>query len=662
MDYQLGLELREDTANSNPQPIGRWRQFLGIRDAASVRVVAALGLISAALLVFLLMADKPWGGEIAKRLASGKDLKLEHFIIQGTWWGALVGLTGSSLALVFQSWWSRPRTAVFPDFQPPSAKTRKLVWLFAFAAMAIGFMPRWQRLSHSLWNDEEMHLRNYVWGEYGPQSDGSLKFDPVTWREALFYNKKGNNHLWSSIEGRLGQWASGNDWSGTSTFSERGLRLLPWTSGILTIGVVVLLGAALGSPRSGLAAGLILALHPWHVRWSVELRGYSTMLLAITAGLYFLLRALQTNRWRWWIAYSATQALFLLCFAGSVYVAAAQNVVALMIVWRSGAPVSVRSCGAARVVVCGIFSLIPVALLMGPSVPQIAAYLKTSHGYASIGPEWFVDFWSHLVTGVRRQGDSPATNAGIGLNDLMASQPWRGWVVLGLMPAVVLAGLYFLLRQDWRTRLCAGTLLVAGALSLAHNASSHTAFVTWYLLFLLPLFVLAVAWAGKGFMSLNTKALASLPLLLAALCSVVSLPALQKVVRVPRQPIREVVAAMRGGVSPALTNADPRVLSASFGDGARQMLSYDPRLHILKSPAELSALMAQAETEGRPLFLTFRDREGMMVEEPELFAAVTGNPQWQRLADVQGMEAMFSYEVYRYAPQEMESLRLKPAP
>lgn len=653
MDHQLGLELR------GPALKERLRRFCGTRDHANVALVAVLGMVVAGLLVFLLAADKPWGGEIAKRLASGRELKLEHFITIGTWWGGLVALLGCVLALAFQGWWSLPRTAVYPDLQPVSAKSRKWTLIFAFAAMAVAVGPRYQRLGHSLWNDEEMHLRNYVRGVYEPQADGSLKFDAVTWKEALFYNKKGNNHLWSSIEGRLGQMISGNDWSQTSTFSERGLRTLPWLSGILTVGLVVLLGAALGSPRAGLAAGLLLALHPWHVRWSVELRGYSTMLLGITAGLFCLVRAFQTNRWRWWLGFAAAQAVFLLCFAGSVYVAAAQNLVALICILRSPAPRVVRGCSAARLVVAGFLSLVPVALLMGPSVPQIAAYLKTAHEYTPIGSSWLVDFWSHLVTGVRFQGDAPGLSAGIGLNDIRAQSPWRGWMVLGGIPLIVVTGLFFLFRQDWRTRLVAGTLLLAGTLSLIHNSASHTAFVTWYLLYLLPVFVLAVAWAGKGIMALNPRALASLPVLLAVLCTVVSLPALARIISVPRQPIREVVAAMRGGVSPALTQADARILTASFGDGARQMLSYDPRLQVLKSKADLEALTAQAGKERRPLFLCFRDRAGMSQDAPDLVAAITDNPQWQRLPDVQGMEAMFSYELYRYAPEEIQTLQLK---
>ena len=637
----------------------KWQQFRESRDPASLRVILALVFIAAGLAVYLIAAPKPWDSSIVRRLAAGKDLKLDQFIQIGLWWGAAAGLGATSLSLATVRWWSRPHTAVYPNLHPPSPAAVRWTWLFALAAVLLAIWPRSARLDHSLWNDEEMHLRYYVMGDYEPVADGSLAFDPVTLQESVFYNKKGNNHLWSALEVRAGHALSGHDWSPGSGFSESGLRTAPFISGLLTVAALVLLGGVMGSPRAGLAAGLILALHPWHVKWSVEIRGYSTMLLAITVGLLCLVRALETNRWRWWLGFAITQAVFLLCFAGSVYVAAAQNLVALLCIWRSRTAWAVRRSSALRLTVAGIFSLIPVALLMGPSVPQISAYLKEHHTYAAINTAWFTDLWSHLVTGLRPTGDAPGLSAGWGVNDLISSASWRGWVIFGMIPALTLTGLFFLFRQDWRTRLVAGTLLFSGILALAHNTLSHNAFVTWYLLYLVLLFALALAWAGKGLQSLHPKIPASLPLLLPLIFSLTTAPALHKITTVPRQPIREVIAAMRG-VSPALTSADPSILTASFGDGARQMLSYDPRLRVLKSPDELYSLIGLATSSQRPLFLCFRDRAGMTAEEPQLLAAVTEDPRWQRLPDIQGMEAMWSYEIYQFAPGSIERIGLKP--
>ncbi len=643
----MGLRLKQ-----------QWPQFRQSRDPVALRVLWAMATTLVLLSVYLVSGPNPWENSITKRLASGKPLKLEQLITLGLWWGALTAWLAALFALATVKWWSRPQTAVYPDLQPPTTRAVRWTWAFALAAMALAVWPRLARIDHSLWNDEEYHLRTYVWGTAKPDGADRLQFDAITWPEAVFGNEKGNNHLWSSIEVRLGHALTGHHWEQGSTFSERGLRTFPFLSGILTVGLMVWLGAALGGPRAGLAAGLLLALHPWHVRWSVEIRGYSTMLMAVTAGLLCLVNALQTNRWRWWCGYAVAQALFLLCFAGSLYVAAAQNIVALAVILSSGSPASVRKGGASRLVLAGIFSLIPVALFYGPHVPQIAAYLKTSNEYAPIGIGWFADLWSHLVSGLRPAGDAPGTSQGIGLPDL-TSVPWKMWMVFGLFPVFCVLGLALMLWKDWRTRLVAGTLLLAGILAIGHNALSGSPFLTWYVLYLIPLFILSLVWGTLALIRWQPKALASLPLVLVVGFILVTAPALERIMHIPRQPIRETVAAMRG-VAPALQENPPGILTASFGDGARQMLSYDPRLRLLKTPAELESLIAEATTRAQPLYLCLRGPATTATEHPSLFKALTSDPRWQLLPPVLGMEAMLSYDIYRFAPEAAGRIQLNP--
>lgn len=637
----------------------RWIPFRNSRDPASLAVLGALALAATLLGLFLVLGPNPWEPSLLKRLAAGKPLKLDHFIQIGLWWGALASFGASLLALATAPWWSPPLAPVFPDPAPPSPRAARWTLLFAFAAMLLAAWPRLARLDHSLWNDEEYHVRTYAWGSYSPAPDGSLAFQPISWKEAIFENEKGNHHLWASVESRLGHALSGHDWSSQSTFSETGFRLFPCASGILTVGLLVLLGAALGSARAGLAAGLILALHPWHVRWSVETRGYSTMLLAITASLFCLVRAFQTNRWRWWLGYAAAQSLFLLSFAGSVYLAAAQNLVALALIFTSPAPFALRRASAARLIAAGILSFIPTALLLGPHLPQIAAYLHSAHDYAPIDASWFADLWAHLVTGLRPTADPPHSSQGIALADLLAAAPWKRAFVFGLIPLLAALGFFALLRQDWRTRLVAASLVLAALLALAHNALSGTAFLTWYLLYLLPIFALSLVWGALALAKALPRSPSSLPLLAALLYSLLTAPALARIINVPRQPIREAVAAMRGR-APALQTADDPILTASFGGGARQMLSYDPRLRILKTTADLENLTQLALTSHRPLFLCLRGLDSLPAECPELCAALASDPRWQPLPPVLGMEAMLSYHLYRFAPDAIPKISLQP--
>lgn len=638
-------------------PVPLWRRVAEARGSAGAAMLAACVIVVAGLLTFLLAGEKPWSAEIAKRAASGKSYRLDHLITIGTWWGALAAGVLMAGVLALQRWWSVPQPAVFPAAADGVPARRRTVVLLALLAMAVAIPTRVMRLDHSLWNDEEMHLRNYVWGEYGRNAEGGLTFRPVTWREALFYNRKGNNHIGSTIECRLAQAVAGGGWGENSVFRERVLRTPAFVSGILTVGLMVVLGCLLGGPRAGLAAGLLLALHPWHERWSVEMRGYSTMLAGIAGGLICLIRALQTNRWRWWMGFAACQAVFLLCFAGSLYVAIAQNGVAMACILFSGAAREVRRCAAFRLVLAGAWSALPVAVLFGPSVPQVSNYLRQPHDYSPMNVAWFVDLWAHVASGLRPTGDPPGKSLGIAVSDLAAEQPWRGWVIYGVLPVLVAWGLIRLLRQDWRTRLVTGTLALAGLIACLQNATAGTAMMTWYLLYLALLFVLALTWSVEG--RSRSPRWRSALLLVAGLFAATVYPALRTIAGIPRQPIREAVLVMRGR-SPALADASDYALTASMGSAARQMRSYDPRLQVVDSVDGLRELIARSQDESRPLLFCVRGASTATGPERELLEAVTGDPGWQLISPVLGMEEMLSYEIYSYGGY-VPSLRIHSA-
>ena len=633
-------------------PAAKWQHFRDSRGPATLGVLLVLTLLAIGLAVLLVTAPQPWDNRPASSPASALANHFHAHFHSSLWWGAAAGMAAVLVGLASAKWWSLPHIAVFPRLRPPSRSIVRWTWLFALAATLLAIWPRYPRLDHSLSEAEILNLRYSVPGGDQPIPNAS----PVTVGATIYSFGKTLHHLWCTEEVKVGPIINGHDRAAGNGFSERRLRTTPFISGLLTVTMLVLVGAAMGSPRAGLAAGMILALHPWHVRWSVETGGVSTMVLGVTAGLLCLIRALETNRWRWWLGLSLTQTIFLLSSAGSFYVAAAQNLIALLCIMGSGTAPAVRASSASRLLLSGIFAFIPAALFMKASLPWNATHLAEAHSHAAPRPNWFNNLWAHLSTGLLPNGDAPGLSAGLGVNDLMAIAPWRGWMFYGILPLLAATGVFFLFRQDWRTRLVAGSLLLGGCLA-GYRSFAGTGWITGDLVFLVVLFALALAWAGKGIQALHAGIPAALPLFLAVLFSLTTSPARQKMTTVPRQPIREAVAAMRGS---APGKADSRILTTSFGEGARHMLLYDPGLCIVKSPAELNALTSPATGSHRSLFLCFRDRAGMEKKEPELLSAVSGDPRWQRLPDIKGMEAMWSYELYRFAPESVDSIRLQP--
>lgn len=87
---------------------------------------------------------------------------------------------------------------------------------------------------------------------------------------------------------------------------------------------IYLLGRTLGGPLAGLLAALFLAVAPFAVSWSQEMRMYIGASAAATAALWAALRYWQTGQWRHWGLYvlAAAAGLWLLYLSVSVLIIA----------------------------------------------------------------------------------------------------------------------------------------------------------------------------------------------------------------------------------------------------------------------------------------------------------------------------------------------------
>ena len=74
------------------------------------------------------------------------------------------------------------------------------------------------------------------------------------------------------------------------------MGFLLWGGGASVLGGC--LGSVLGGPLAGGVGAWFLALSPWHLRYAVEARGYSSMILFVLLGLVFLVKALERGSWQ----------------------------------------------------------------------------------------------------------------------------------------------------------------------------------------------------------------------------------------------------------------------------------------------------------------------------------------------------------------------------
>jgi mannosyltransferase len=86
--------------------------------------------------------------------------------------------------------------------------------------------------------------------------------------------------------------------------SEAILRLLSVISGIISLPLMYLLGAQLFSRKIGLIGAILLAVSPFHIYYSQELRPYSLFLLFSLLALYLSLLAIEKDRNIYYVGWS----------------------------------------------------------------------------------------------------------------------------------------------------------------------------------------------------------------------------------------------------------------------------------------------------------------------------------------------------------------------
>ena len=114
---------------------------------------------------------------------------------------------------------------------------------------------------------------------------------------------------------------------------EISLRLPAALAGVLTVPLLAAYGRALGRPRAGLWAAFLLALLPFHVRYSQEARHYALLLLFSLLASYFLYRAMAGRpggRRRFdWLAFGAATVVNLLVHYSAWLLLVAQSLLGL---------------------------------------------------------------------------------------------------------------------------------------------------------------------------------------------------------------------------------------------------------------------------------------------------------------------------------------------
>lgn len=609
------------------------------------------------------MGLKPWHTGVARALAKNKPPDLRDALPWGFWWGAVATvLVCAGLALSYHRW--RPaRPATMPVPRLTERPLRLLGWACLLAVLlAATAAHRWPRLSHSFWGDESLAMAAYVQDHYIASSAerklGPLKLKKVPWVATWFGDwETGNNHYLFTVLSRasLERWRRWNH-RARHEFSETAARVPAFAGGLGLLAAVALVGRRLGAPRAGLLGAALLAVHPWHLRYSTEARGYSLMGMFFCLSLWALIPALETGAWIAWMGFAGLQFLTLYSCKIALYPLVALNIMVAIALWRRPIAGQARPAGLVRWFVPNLLAGLVFLVLYAPCHPQAlggAAKIK-QRGQTRFSPEWFLDMSSEAATGMPWRSFIPDSHVQISWMKYWLGRPETGGPLGTVVAVAALVGLLLALgvgmRRLWReARPAAWAVLSCGLgavlMSLHLRYGLEFEILPWYGFFLAPVLCLLAALGAASPARWRWASMLALPVLLAAALW----PLNRVMIQHPFENLRGAMEASRGRHESPYRKSRSRVYTCWLW---RSSVLYDPRGNTqIRTLPMLNYAIREAETAKGDLYMIIGYPELARRLTPTVYQRVTSDPSFEKVAEFPAQVPRHTLAVYRYVPE-----------
>lgn len=627
-------------AHGAPSP-----ETVRMRRIARIALFAVLAL----LLFFLLAVTPPWeipGGPDFFE-GEGEDHRgLRDNIRIGLWWAALLN-TGLALALLATlRLWIRPTEAT--SRVGARSRTTPVVIGLVLLACCLSFFLRLPLASKSLWWDEGWTVRRVVVGGYDVRAGGAEPgaFQAADLRDTFFNYQKPTNHVLFTISAAAstGVWKAATGAS-PPAFSELAYRLPALLAAVAAVALVAALLLRAGSAHAAVIAAFLMALHPWHVRYGVDGRAYSYVVTGTAASLWFLLRFLETSRFRDVLAYAGCQVFMVWSYPYAAFVTLGTclaGFAAILLDRTRGTDDRIARTG--RFFVAHLLAVMIVVQVLGPNLTQVADW---QHYQPLVTVYRLASSWAGLSVGLPL--DSDPMPQGFGHPSVAGHPASQAWMLF-VMPALVLTGLWLGWRRGAALRAVSIAVPISLVVAICVNHWLGQQFYPRFLVFGLP-FVVASASAALaalgGQLAIRfgrapaAGAFAVAALALGAYAATVA-PQLSMLVERPYSPLRD-SAEFLGAVA----NEDQNAIVAGFGLGGWMSSLYEPRVRSIQTDAQLRAICREADRDGRPLFVSLRYRTENSRRAPQAVAWLEGS-DLTPVARFAGIEARFHTEIYRF--------------
>jgi len=383
---------------------------------------------------------------------------------------------------------------------PLSAGDFRLFTLGLLIAVVLGTGLRWNLAGRSMWWDELWNFRENSHGKYSQDSEGNLRFRTADWARATWYYPKPTHHapMALAVKASLGVWRTltGAD---NAEFSDRTARFPALLASALAIIGIGLLLRCWGHPFPGVVAALLLAVHPLHIRYGIDARGFAFVVPAVIYGLLALTLVIRTRSYqRGWLALFAF-CLFMLMYAFPVGIWYPLGLV-MVGLWYlrpaiagAGSSTADRWRPCLRLVVACSFAALAFFHLFLPNLIQ-SHYWRITDAHFLTG-RLLSETWTQLCFGIPNEVAGGDDGRGLtSLSGLVGGRHWLAWTLRSTLTVLALVGIA---RLFLRPRRLPGfaflAMLIAAALYLLTNYLAEQHYYYRYLIHLVPLYV-----AGLG--------------------------------------------------------------------------------------------------------------------------------------------------------------------
>ena len=626
---------------------------MGKDDAAVARRVlgaAALGLAALAL-----AAAARGAGEGIPGFVPDPERPFSVTVRVALLWGTATSAVLCALLAASARVWARPAHGVeeAPEPAPPG---RAFPWLL-LAALLVAALLRWPLAHGSLWWDEAWSITHVVVGEVlpDPEAEEKVVFEDRHWARTFFYYRKPTNHVLHNVTARasLAIWRAATG-RGPEAFHDFAFRVPSYLAAIATVPLVGLLGWRLGFPRAGVGAAWLLALHPWHLRYGVEGRAYSMVVLFTALSALTLLEALRRPDWRRWLLYGGSQFLLLWTHPFMLYLTVALGAAALPALVARARALRDRVTLVGRLVVSNLLAGMLFGLAMAPNLAQSVVWDDEANG-RPLTPRDLIDLFAWATTGMSRRAGEVNQDPDLfpWLEGLAPEAPWLAPAVTWLFAGLAALGLARLLARRGPGRAVTAGLLASVPLTLLVVHATRQLYYPRFLVFALVPLTLALtaaleapaAWLPR--LSPRTRGIVAAACLGVGLAGYQALVWPQTRVHLTRSiaPMHEVADFVR-----AAAGQDPTsVIRAGYGLGGGMPHIYDPWIRYVHTREELEALCEESRRTARPL-LVFYGQEGHNRHRwPDGFPLLDDPSVFRPEARFLGTEARFDYRVLRYS-------------